>query len=228
MKPLRHIACSAALALAATAGPAASQSFDFLGGVRLIGNDYTLGYGALTYSFPETATGNARLRVGGTALSTRQFGPHLSQQTLGVTGGYAWSVGPGGSFALMAGPVYVSRSQAGQESIDEFGGLFVAEYGGFVGERGYFGAYAEHSTPDDATFLRGFYSWYFTDAFGVGPDLSYFTEPGLRRAIVGVRASYVQNANVWSAILGYGRTRNTRLDQTDNSPVLELQVATRF
>ncbi|WP_114965651.1 cellulose biosynthesis protein BcsS [Alkalilacustris brevis] len=208
--------------------PALGQSFEFIGGVRQIGSNDTQGYGTLTYGPGGLEADGVRLRVTGTGSNSHMFTTRVRQRSMALTGGYSWRAGDAGSFALMAGPTYVRRTEGGVSTIDEVGILASAEYAGFVGERGFAVAYAEYSSPDRALFARAFYSHYTTDQFGIGPDISYLSEPDFSRLNLGVRASYVVGATVLSATVGHATTKNDLDPPTNRSPFLELQVATRY
>ncbi|MCC5989427.1 MAG: hypothetical protein JJT95_17295 [Pararhodobacter sp.] len=224
----RRLAFCSALAVVLGGVPALGQSFEFLGGLRQIGSNDTLAYGSLTHSRAGNEAEGVRLRLAGTGVSSRMFATQVSQGSMALTAGYSWRAGTTGSFALMAGPAYVRRTEGGVTSIDALGVLVSAEYAGFVGERGFAVAYAEYSSPDQALFARAFYSYYTSDRFGIGPDVSYLSEPDFNRLNLGVRASYVLGATVLSATAGQAISNNALVPPTNRSPFLELQIATTF
>lgn len=208
--------------------PALGQTYEVLGGARQIGDNDTRGYSSVTWRPAGMTAEGPQLRFAGTASTSKMFGTNVRQRTLAFTGGYAWTVGAAGNLALMAGPVYVKRTLDGLGDIDDVGVLVSAEYSGFVGDRGFAVAYTEYSSPDQALYARAFYSYYSTDQFGLGPDISYLNEPNFNRLTIGARGSYVIGSTVLSATIGRAITKNDFVASTDRSVFLELQFATSF
>jgi len=228
MKSSRFAAAWSLVAVIGATSPVLAQSFEFVGGLRQIGANDTLGYGSLTYNRAGAGAEGLQFRLSGVKAWSTMFGTDVSQGSFSLTAGHAWQAGTTGSFAIMAGPTYVNRTAAGGTVIDAVGYLVSAEYAGFVGQRGFAGLYTEYSSPDQAFFTRAFYSYYLNDRFGIGPDLGYLVEPNFTRGTLGVRASYVVGASVFSATIGQAITNNALLPPSDRSAFLELQIATRF
>lgn len=220
-------ATAIALVLSAVAGGAAAQSYEFLGGFRLIGSDDRLGYAGLTYRLAGAGQSGFFLRAEVEGVDSSMFGASLQQRGLRLLGGYSWVLGGATTWSVFAGPSYVNRSVAGLGVIDETGYVVGTEIGSFVGARGYVGGIAQYSSPDEALFVRGFGSFYLNDTFGIGPDISYQDEPGFDRVGLGVRFSYVSGGNVWGLILGQARSHATGLPR-DRSPMAEFQLVRSF
>jgi hypothetical protein len=206
---------------------ASAQTFEFMSSIRHIDGGDTLGYVSLTHRMAGAHADGLVFRAEIEGLRSTLFDDRVRQHIGRVSVGYSWSLDGAGTFAVLAGPTYVSRKTGADREIDETGYYLAAEYGGFVADRSFAGAILQYSSPDKAWYGRGFTSYYVTDQFGVGPDLTYLDEPGFSRMTLGVRSSFVFHESVFSAIVGQARSRSSDFGR-DNSPFVELQLFRNF
>lgn len=218
----------AALAIAVgISTPAASQTVSVLLGGRATESDSAVGYLSVTGSFAAPGANGFVLRGEAESSKTVFAGSETNQDMQRLIAGYSFVTDFGG-FTALAGPTHVRRSTNGGPNTISETGLYVGLEGyGFIGDRGYWAGITQYSTPDEAFFTRGFYTYLVGGNTNIGPDVSYLHEPDFERGTVGLRTAWTFDTHILALIGGVARESGTAVP-SESSGFLELQLGFSF